>query len=149
MTIEEVIALRVFINEAYPFAKMDQTEGDVTWHIILQECNAKEMQDVVLLYIRSGQKYPPSVAELISRYEKRVDEIIPEIVSFMMGHRFFDDDDKNDLVMFEWNRKNRIRKASIWVRTNIMPDWFRVELEKFKNIMKKEELGFAERKLIE
>lgn len=152
MEAEQVIMIRAIINESYPYVKMDKQEGDEVWFLMLQDYSYDLMINCLKNYIKNGNKFAPSIAELIELHDKRKESFRHPLVDFMLDKGYFDDvDDKGNKIFGEvasWNRDKRVKKHNMWLLEDRVPSIFKADLEKYQKMMQQEELQYTERKMI-
>jgi len=152
MKAEQVIMIRAIINESYPYVKMDKEEGDEVWFLMLQDYNYKIIQQALIDYIKNGNKFAPSIAELIKLHDKKKESFRHPLVEFMLGKGYFNDRDADGKTIHSelasWNRDNRVRKHNMWLLEDRVPTIFQADLDKYRKMMQQEELQYTERKMI-
>ena len=152
MEAEQVIMIRAIINESYPYVKMDKAEGDEVWFLMLQDYSYEIIISVLKGYIKNGNKFAPSIAELIKLHDQRKESFRHPLVDFMLDQGYFDDRDKDGNKLYgelpSFNRDNRVRKHNMWLLEDRVPEVFKKDLEKYRKLMEKEELKYTERKMI-
>lgn len=137
MTAEGVIALRTIIKETYPLVKMESQEGDEVWYLLLQEYDFEPMQLALLEYIKSGNKFPPSAADLIRLYEFH-DPKTNLLLEYMDSKGYFNDPRGTRADIAQFNYENRKRKAMWWIKNRSIPEWLQKDLDKYSIMMQKE-----------
>lgn len=133
MNVQEAIAVRVYAEGAYPQLKDKDAAGKV-WVDLLTPFEYRGIMKVLKDYIMTGNKYPPTVAELIGAYKVVLSEIDETIVQMMLDAGDFDDPDWANPEVAMWNQKKRIESSREMIRRNIMPDWFRARYDHFKRL---------------
>lgn len=152
MKAQQVIMLRAIINESYPYVKMDKEEGDEIWFLMLQDYNYELMQKSLLDYIKDGNKFAPSIADLIKLHDHKKSTFRHPVVEFMLDKGYFNDRDGEGKTIYSdlasWNRDNRVKKHNMWVLEGRLPDIFKEDFEKYKEMMHQDELQWTERKML-
>lgn len=65
MTFEETAILLHAIVTYYPNARLEQTRQTVNaWHKVMDDCDAKQVEDKLLAYVKAGNRFPPTTADL-------------------------------------------------------------------------------------
>ena len=140
MKAKEIIVLKTFITESYPYVKMDNPEGDDVWYIMLKEYKFKKMQKVLMDYIKSGKKFAPGIADLIKLYEDNTIVELNDIISFMEEQGYFDDINPIDAEWAMWNKENRLKKAMMWIENDNVPSWLQKDINKYYKLIKTEKI---------
>jgi len=127
MNLQDIIALRKYAEGAYPQMKLSET-SDAVWFDMMASYQLNGMMEALKTYIRSGNTYPPTVADLINGYETIISGFDSDIVEKMAREGVFDDSKGCDSEIADWNRTNRKNKALAWLsspnRDRFMPLWF-------------------------
>lgn len=152
MKAEQVIMIRAIVNESYPYVKMDKEEGDEVWFLMLQDYNYELIQKSLIEYIKNGNKFAPSIADLIRLHDAKKENFRHPLIEFMFDKGYFDDIDGDGNKIYNelasWNRDKRVKKHNMWLLEDRMPPIFKDDIEKYRKMMEQEELQYAERKLI-
>jgi hypothetical protein len=141
MTKSEVIMLRNYIKGAYGYDNGGEST-DAVWFDLLQEYEYKGIMQAAKNHIKSGNNYPPRVAELISGYELILDDFNDDILDKMAKDGVFDDPYCVEMIdgrlietepeVRRWNREKRITKAKNWLQAKSMPDWFKDKYDSYR-----------------
>lgn len=149
MTAEEIIIIRTFINEAYPYVKMDKPEGDDVWFVLLQDYKFKKMHNAVVDHIKYNGKFAPSISDLINRYEANKNIELNEVIQYMDDQGCFDDPSDSPAELAIFNHDNRLRKAMMWINNGTVPDWLQKDINKNYKNMKKTRIHNKKVRLLE
>jgi hypothetical protein len=151
MTKSEVIMLRNYIKGAYGYDNGGEST-DAVWFDLLQEYEYKGIMQAAKNHIKSGNNYPPRVAELIRGYELILDTLSDDIINRMERVGEFDDM-VGDEEIRAWNKRNRIDKLKRWLahpnRDRIMPSWLQAIISKYQAEIKMKYFGNGSRDAIE
>lgn len=143
MTQQEILILKRYAEGAYPSMKQDKG-SDAVWADMLAPYDYQGMMNSLKSHIRSGNRYQPTLAELISGYSVAEKNMDSEIIEQMERDGVFNDSEGTDEDIASWNRRNRVEKAKAWLshpmRDSIIPGWFKAVYERYK--------GQANRELI-
>ena len=140
MTLEELTQLRAYIKGAYPASK-DEESDDVVWFDLLHDYDYAGCLQTVKNYIKAGNRFAPTVAELISGYETTLDGFNDDLLERMARDGVFDDLDcvevkgreiETEPEVRRWNRDKRIIKAKIWLQAKSMPSWFKEKYDSYR-----------------
>jgi len=140
MTAKETIVIRTIINEAYPYVKMKNEDGDEVWFVMLKEYDFNLMKKVTMNFIKNGSKYAPNLSELIQAYEKQMENFMHPVVELMASDNYFDDY-VSDPEIAKWNKMNRIKKMNIWILNNKVPPLFQKDVAKYKEMLKRKRIA--------
>lgn len=150
MTLEELTQLRAYIKGAYPASK-DEESDDVVWFDILQGYEYLGLLQTVKRYIKAGNRYAPTVAELISGYESILEVFNDDILDKMAKDGVFDDPYCIEMIdgrsietepeVRRWNREKRITKAKNWVQAKSMPAWFKEKYDSYRTQYRRQLFG--------
>lgn len=125
---QEVVLLRKYAEGAYPQMKQD-AGSDAVWTDMLSQYEYFGVMQALKNYIRTGNRFPPTLAELISGYEQVLSSFDADIVEMMAKDGVFDDDITKDPEIKAWNRANREQKTRTWLahplRELMWPDWLK------------------------
>lgn len=162
MTSQELSQLRAYIKGAYPHIKDDE-QDDLVWFDLLQGYEYLGLLQTVKRYIKAGNRYAPTVAELISGYETILDGFNLDILDRMASDGVFDDPefvtitDLNGIKrtiatepeVRAWNRQKRIDRARNWLSKNFLPDWFKRDYQRYEDLFKQKYFGKTKVGMIE
>ena len=126
MTVQEVMLIKKYAEGAYP--QMKQDEGnDLVWIDMFSPYEFLGIKTALQNHIRSGNKFPPTIAELIKGYEVLLDTFHEDILNRMIQDNVFEGD--------EWNKSKNIEKARAWLShpMKVMPDWFKTIYLQYRN----------------
>lgn len=141
MNAKEVIVIRTLIKESYPYVKMDNEQGDEIWFILFQEYQFKPMYEALINYIKQGNKFAPSAAELIKMHDNFNTLLINDVIAAMDVDGYFDDPEGTAAELAMFNHKNRLRKAVMWIERGLGPDWFIKDYLKYYGNMYPQHIG--------
>jgi hypothetical protein len=145
----EVITLREIIKESYPFAKMDNERGDDVWYVLLKDYQFQPMHNSLVSWIKAGNKFPPSIADLIARYDDTVKETATGVIAMMDEDGYFDDPEDASREIAIWNHNQRLRKANMWSQNGKGPDWFMRDYQTYYDRMFPTQIGSSETKKLD
>jgi len=152
MTQQEVIFVKNYIKGAYPNIK-DDTTSDAVWYDLLKSEEYYGILQSVKNYIRSGNKYAPTLSEIIAGYELIVLEYQNEIIQRMDKDGYFNDGETSPYEIASWNKKNRMRKANVWASRDYpkekIPDWFKRDYQRYEDLFKQKYFGETKVGMIE
>ncbi|MDR4969083.1 MAG: replicative helicase loader/inhibitor [Acholeplasmataceae bacterium] len=131
MTAEEVVVIRTMINGAYPHSKLEGGTGDEVWYVLLKEYKFKPMYDALIAHIKNGNKFAPTVAELISVYKDYEIVRLNEVVRYMEKRGYFDDPEGSPEEIASWNKYNRLNKTMKFIENNTVPQWLQEDINKY------------------
>jgi len=139
MTKKEVVLIKSYIKGAFPNFKDDQ-KTDVIWYDMLKDEEYYGILQSVKNFIKSGSKYPPTLAEVLKGYDLILDSLYNDVINLMDEDGFFDDPEGTPAEITLWNKKNRKRKALFWVTGNttksVAPEWFKEIFKSYKDKLK-------------
>jgi len=135
MTKSEVIMLRNYIKGAYGYDKGDEST-DAVWFDLLHNYEHQGIMQAVKSHIRSGNRFPPTLSELIAGYEVIVQSFSNDILDLMDRDGYFNDPVGSDPALASWNKDNRKRKAQVWLSIHKMPDWFKMDYQRYEGQIK-------------
>ncbi len=162
MTQKELILLLNYVRGAYQTFKSD-ANSDAVWYDLLQGEEYYGILQALKNYIRKGNKFPPTPADLIMGYELIVLEFSNEVLRLMESAGYFDDPTEivltekydeltdtyikteprkvlTDLELARWNKDNRKRRAYIWLSEGFpkeaIPKWFKEDYQKYEKMIK-------------
>ena len=130
MTSDKAIVIKMFCENAYHQLK-EKNGGDEVWVEMLKEYQYEVMLSAVKNYIKRGNTYPPSIADLINVYNSEVVTIYDDILNAMECDGVFNDPIGCDEEIETINIRHRREKSINWLQSNVMPDWFREILQKY------------------
>jgi hypothetical protein len=124
MTELEIISIKKYVKGAYPNMK-DTEISNIVWIDLLQDEEYYGILQSVKNYIKDGNKFPPTVGEVIKGYNLIINKFRDDILNKMEDDGVFDDPDSTDIEIAMWNKKNRKRKTLIWsANLSKAPEWF-------------------------
>jgi hypothetical protein len=147
MTNREVIQIKEYIKGA--FANMKESDfSDVVWYDLLKDEEYYGILQSVKNYIRAGNKFPPSIGEIIKGYELIIQDFANDILQEMDDDGYFDDPEQTETEIALWNKKNRKRKAFLWAEDlSKAPEWFKNDyssyMQKRKRLFNRKMIGEA------
>jgi hypothetical protein len=107
------------------------------------------MNEALMIWIKSGHKFPPSVADLIARYDDSMKQVATGVIAKMDEDGYFDDPEDSPRETAIWNYNNRIRKANMWSQSGNGPDWFMKDYQEYYNKLYQSQLTGPETKRLE
>lgn len=126
------VAIKFYCEGAYPQMR-EKNGSDEVWIDMLANYDYSLMLSAVKQYISDGNEYAPSIASLIVAYGKQQDRFIDDILQRMEEDGLFDDTLESESEVALWNKKNRKRKAQMYVMTKNMPVWFKTIYQSYQN----------------
>ena len=130
MTKEEVLAIRKYAEGAYPQMKSEQG-FDAVWFDILADYSFNGIMQSLKERIKSGNKYPPSIAELIGGYKDIITAHDALFVKWLESTGYFDDSNE-DVEIAQMNKRHRREKTETFLqRPDIMPEWLKAKLDEY------------------
>ncbi|NCC19098.1 MAG: hypothetical protein EOM29_09190 [Bacteroidia bacterium] len=134
----EIVILKEFIKSAYPSYKDESATSDAVWYEMLHDEDYQGAMMAVKKYIREGNKFPPTLAELIKGCEGVVLEFNNAVLQAMDKDGYFSDDGEYS----DWNYENRKRKAMMWISKDYpkesVPEWFTKDYRKYEESIKEQ-----------
>ena len=141
MNSKEVITIRTFIKEAYPYSKLESDTGDDVWFVLLKEYKFATVYETLIEYIKNGNKFAPSIAELIHLSKDKDTLKLNEVVAYMEEKGYFDDEEVLSAEAAMWNKENRLRKTMSYIERGIVPEWLQKDINKYYREMNPLKLG--------
>jgi len=124
---DQVLAIKRFAEGAYPQMKNDGG-SDAVWIEMLSTYDFGGMMQTLKNHINGGNKYPPSIAELIGGYKNAVSEYDSKFVEWLEKTGKLADAEGTDAEIAALSLRHRKEKAvaimSHPLRDSIMPGWF-------------------------
>ena len=145
MTIKEVITLRTFIKESYPYSKLENESGDDVWYVLLKDYKFKNVYEALIDYIKEGNKFAPSIAELISLSKTKEKIFLNEVVQYMDEQGYFDDKKVLNAEVAMWNKESRIKKTMSFIERDAVPEWLQKDINKYYRELHPPKLNTQER----
>ena len=134
MTENEVLAVKTYAEGAYPQMKSEKA-SDFVWVDMLSPYDLNTAMVSLQTYIKSGNRFPPTVADIIKgcgEAQKNQDE---EFIAYLDNLGMFREAGEDDEVS-RWNKDNREQKARNWLahplREKAWPEWFRLLYTAFR-----------------
>ena len=141
MTSEQAIAIKKYCEGVYPSMKRD-TELDLVWFDQLKGEEYHGTMQSLKNWIKKGNKFPPSIPELISGYELVINEHHALVLKTMEEDGYFNDPFDTEKEIAEFNKKNRIKKARLYISQGYpketIPNWFKQDYLKYDEKLKQE-----------
>lgn len=132
MTSEELLKIKKYINGAYPSFK-DNDQNDAVWFDLLKDYSFNGIIESVKQYVINGNKFTPSIAEIISGYKVLLTEQNEQILHDMEINGEFDDTSLNSIETFEWNYNNRKRKMKMYLSGECyIPPYYEEIINRYK-----------------
>lgn len=139
MTKQEYAQIKAYVLGAFPQMKNNDF-SDAVWYDFLKEEEYYGILQSVKNYIKQGNKFPPTVGEVVNGYELIVQDFNNEVLRLMEESGYFDDAEETDYEVAAWNKKNRKRKAFIWLSNSFpkeaIPDWFKNDYHEYEKVIK-------------
>jgi hypothetical protein len=130
MTTQEVMTIRKYAEGAFPQLKSNDG-SDMVWVDLLAPFGYLGIMKVLREYILMGNKFPPTVGELISKYQTVLPPIEEAIVQLMLEHGEFDDSNGDDDIRL-WNRQKRLANMREWISRDYIPESIKSVYEHYK-----------------
>lgn len=135
----EVIIIRRYIKNSFSIMKDDDDSSDAVWFDMLQHEDYNGILSSLKRYIRDGNKYPPSIGELIKGYNVMVLEFNNAVLDAMDKDGYFSSGD-DDPTVERLNYDKRKRKAIMWASKDYpkeaVPDWFLKDYKDYEEKVK-------------
>ncbi len=140
MTVEQVLAIKKYCEGAYPIMKTDD-DNDIVWIDMLKEFQYEGMLETVKRYIKTGNKFPPTLADLVFKFDYELNSLDKQIFLEMeLNGEFQDKNQDKDIAA--WNEKNKKRTSKFYmVFPNKSPEWFSEMYQKYKKDLETLYLG--------
>ena len=139
MTVEQVLSIKKYVEGAYQTVKSD-IDNDLVWIDMLKNEEYYGILESAKKYIRAGNKFPPTIGELIQGYEIVIDEFNKIVFDTMADDGYFVDRVSKDKEVREWNTQKRIKQTKIWLSKNYpkeyIPQWFLDDWQKYASEVK-------------
>jgi uncharacterized protein YciI len=139
MTTEQVITIKKYVEGAYSTLKTE-TDNDLVWIDMLKDQEYYGILESAKKYIRSGNKFPPTIGELIKGYEIVIDEFNKIVFEMMADDGYFVDRVSKEKEVRDWNTEKRTKQTKIWLSKNYpkeyIPEWFLSDWKKYANDVK-------------
>jgi hypothetical protein len=133
MTTQEALTIRKYAEGAYPQLKSNDG-SDLVWVDLLAEYGALGIMKVLKDYIKTGNKFPPTVSELINKYQTVIPDFEESVLQLMLESGEFDDQVGHDEIRLQ-NRNNRVKKMREWISRGYMPDCEKATYERYKDML--------------
>ncbi len=128
MTPEEVIKVKTIIEAAYPNAKnLNNKESDLLYISLFGEYELTPMLVAVKEHIKTST-YPPTIADLFRRYDGSTTTKHYAIIETMQAAGYFKD-------------QTEIAKAIMWIGDNVIPDWFKRDMQRYQLKLTSQPMG--------
>jgi hypothetical protein len=143
MTEVQVISIKKYCEAIYPMMKNDSDgDSDLVWYDQLKDEEYHGTMQALKNWIKKGNKFPPSIPELIFGYDYAVLEHQAEVIRMMDYDKYFDDPKGTDEEIAAFNKKNRIRRAKMYCSIDYpkerIPEWFKKDYLKYDERLKAE-----------
>lgn len=139
MTVEQVLSIKKYVEGAYQTVKSD-IDNDLVWIDMLKNEEYYGILESAKKYIRAGNKFPPTIGELIQGYEIVIDEFNKIVFDMMVDDGYFADRVSKDQEVREWNTQKRTKQTKIWLSKNYpkeyIPQWFLDDWQKYASKVK-------------
>jgi len=139
MTREQVLSIKKYVEGAYQTVKSD-IDNDLVWIDMLKNEEYYGILESAKKYIRAGNKFPPTIGELIQGYEIVIDEFNKIVFDMMADDGYFVDRVSKDQEVREWNTQKRTKQTKIWLSKNYpkeyIPQWFLDDWQKYASEVK-------------
>ena len=133
MTKEECVKGLKYLSLAYGTDGFTPDECSI-YYEFLQEYDYNTFRKAVKNIIKTS-KFLPKITELIEECNKCKEQVKNDVVEFMKKQGYFK-------AIFEYE------KATRWLETGIIPEWFKKDMQKYYKMMKQEALDHKEQMLI-
>jgi len=125
--------VKAYVEGAY--SRPSDKKADVVWIDYLAALDYETCIKAIKTHIKSGNAYPPSLADIQRIYdETRIEtngEMIELVLLAMAKDGTLDDADKESEVA-QWNRSQRIRKIREWLSRGFIPDFVQKYIDRIK-----------------
>ena len=139
MTREQVLSIKKYVEGAYQTVKND-IDNDLVWIDMLKNEEYYGILESAKKYIRAGNKFAPTIGELIQGYEIVIDEFNKIVFDMMVDDGYFVDRVSKDQEVREWNTQKRTKQTKIWLSKNYpkeyIPQWFLDDWRKYASEVK-------------
>ena len=139
MTREQVLSIKKYVEGAYQTVKSD-IDNDLVWIDMLKNEEYYGILESAKKYIRAGNKFPPTIGELIQGYEIVIDEFNKIVFDMMADDGYFVDRVSKDQEVRDWNTQKRTKQTKIWLSKNYpkeyIPQWFLDDWRKYASEVK-------------
>jgi hypothetical protein len=139
MTREQVLSIKKYVEGAYQTLKSD-IDNDLVWIDMLKDQEYYGILESAKKYIRAGNKFAPTIGDLINGYEIVVDEFNKRVFMAMLVDGYFADKVSEDKEMRDWNTEKRTKQTKIWLSKGYpkehIPQWFLDDWRKYSNEVK-------------
>ena len=139
MTREQVLSIKKYVEGAYQTVKND-IDNDLVWIDMLKGEEYYGILESAKKYIRAGNKFAPTIGELIQGYEIVIDEFNKIVFDMMVDDGYFVDRVSKDQEVREWNTQKRTKQTKIWLSKNYpkeyIPQWFLDDWRKYASEVK-------------
>ena len=140
MTREQVIAIKKYVEGAFHQLKSD-IDSDIVWFDMLKGQEYYGILESTKKYIRLGNKFPPTIGQLIQGYEIVIDEFNKIVFEMMADDGYFVDRVSKGQEVREWNTEKRTKQTKIWLSKGFpkeyIPQWFLDDWQKYTQEAKK------------
>ena len=139
MTVEQVLSIKKYVEGAYQTVKND-VDNDLVWIDMLKGEEYYGILESAKKYIRAGNKFAPTIGELIRGYEIVIDEFNKIVFDTMADDGYFVDRVSKEREVREWNTQKRTKQTKIWLSKGYpkeyIPQWFLDDWRKYSNEVK-------------
>lgn len=120
--------------------KDDDESSDAVWFDMLRNEDYQGIMLALKSYIRAGNKYPPSIGELLKGYDNQILEFNNAVLETMERDGYFADSEVTDPEVARFNYENRKRKAMMWASRDYpkehIPEWFLKDYKSYEERVK-------------
>ena len=139
MTREQVLSIKKYVEGAYQTVKSD-IDNDLVWIDMLKNEEYYGILESAKKYIRAGNKFAPTIGELIQGYEIVIDEFNKIVFDTMADDGYFVDRVSKEQEVRDWNTQKRTKQTKIWLSKNYpkeyIPQWFLDDWRKYASEVK-------------
>ena len=139
MTIEQVLSIKKYVEGAYQTVKND-VDNDLVWIDMLKGEEYYGILESAKKYIRAGNKFAPTIGELIQGYEIVIDEFNKIVFDTMADDGYFVDRVSKEQEVRDWNTQKRTKQTKIWLSKSYpkeyIPQWFLDDWRKYASEVK-------------
>jgi hypothetical protein len=139
MTREQVLSIKKYVEGAYQTVKND-IDNDLVWIDMLKGEEYYGILESAKKYIRAGNKFAPTIGELIQGYEIVIDEFNKIVFDTMADDGYFVDRVSKEQEVRDWNTQKRTKQTKIWLSKNYpkeyIPQWFLDDWRKYASEVK-------------
>jgi len=129
----ETLLVKKYVESAY--ARTSDQSADAVWADFLAELDYGTCIQAVKAHIKSGNQYPPSLADIQRGYDllvKSNETLLADTVVALLAKDGLLDDERGEDDVKAWNKQKRIEKVKTWLASGFYPEWLRKYVERAK-----------------